>query len=87
MPGVTDTKFFERAGMLDTKVGAGKKMDPVKVAEIGYKAMMDGEADVVAGWKNKLMVAASDVTTGERLAAQHAKMAKPGSANEARKSH
>ena len=87
MPGVTDTNFFERAGMLDTKVGAGKKMDPAKVAEIGYKAMMDGEADVIAGWKNKLTVAASDVIPAERLAAQHAKIAKPGSANPAQKSH
>jgi len=81
MPGVTDTNFFERAGMLDTKVGAGKKMDPAEVAKIGFKAMMDGEADVVAGWKNKLIVAMSDVIPGERLAAQHRKLAEPGSAN------
>jgi short-subunit dehydrogenase len=87
MPGPTDTAFFERAGMLDTKVGAGDKMDPAKVAQIGYKAMLDGEADVIAGWKNKLMVAASEMMPGERVAAQHAKMAKPGTADDARKSH
>jgi uncharacterized protein len=81
MPGVTDTKFFERAGMLDTKIGAGPKMDPAKVARIGYDALLAGEADVVAGWKNKLAVAASDVTPGETIAKKHAKMAKPGSAN------
>lgn len=80
MPGVTDTAFFERAGMLDTKVGAGKKMDPAEVAKIGYDAMQEGEADVVAGWKNKLAVALSNITPGERLAAQHATLAKPGSA-------
>jgi short-subunit dehydrogenase len=80
MPGVTDTEFFERADMLDTKVGAGEKMDPAKVAKIGFDAMMDGEADVVAGWKNKMIVAASDVTPGEQLAKKHAKVAKPGSA-------
>jgi len=28
MPGATDTEFFARAEMLDTKVGAGKKDDP-----------------------------------------------------------
>jgi short-subunit dehydrogenase len=84
MPGVTDTNFFERADMLDTKVGAGKKMDPSEVAKIGFDALMNGEADVVAGWKNKLIVAASDVTPNTRLAAEHAKSAKPGSA---RKSH
>ena len=81
MPGVTDTEFFERAGMLDTKVGAGKKMDPAKVARIGYDALMDGEADVVAGLKNKLMVAASEIARKETMAKQHAKMAKPGSAS------
>lgn len=81
MPGVTDTEFFERAGMLDTKVGAGKKMDPAEVAKIGYDAMQEGEADVVAGWKNKLAVALSNITPGERLAAQHATLAKPGTAN------
>lgn len=81
MPGVTDTDFFERAGMLDTKVGAGNKMDPAEVAKIGYDAMKDGEADVVAGWRNKLQVAMANLTPGERLAAAHAKVAKPGSAH------
>ncbi|WP_313917759.1 SDR family NAD(P)-dependent oxidoreductase [Tahibacter sp.] len=81
MPGATDTEFFERADMLDTKVGASKKMDPAEVAKIGFDAMKEGEADVVAGWRNKLMVALGNVTPGETLAAQHAKAAKPGSAN------
>ncbi|WP_257386665.1 SDR family NAD(P)-dependent oxidoreductase [Tahibacter caeni] len=80
MPGVTDTEFFERAGLLDTKLGTGKKMDPAEVARIGYDAMLEGEADVVAGWKNKLAVAMANLTPGERLAARHAEMAKPGSA-------
>jgi short-subunit dehydrogenase len=81
MPGVTDTEFFERAGMQDTRIGTSdKKMDPAEVAKIGFAAMMDGEADVVAGWKNKLTVALANVTPGERLAAQHRKEAEPGSA-------
>ena len=55
MPGVTDTEFFARADMLDTMVGADDhKADPSDVAKIGLEAMMDGEADVVAGLKNKL---------------------------------
>ena len=50
MPGVTDTEFFRRADLLDTKVGADdEKMDPAEVARIGFKAMMDGEGDVIAG--------------------------------------
>ena len=32
MPGPTDTEFFERADMLDTKVGTGDKDDPADVA-------------------------------------------------------
>ena len=40
MPGATETEFFERADMLDTKVGQSKKDDPADVAEIGFEAMM-----------------------------------------------
>ena len=78
MPGVTETEFFERADMLDTKVGAGSKMDAAEVARIGFKAMLDGEGDVVAGWKNKLQAAAAAVTPSSVLAEQHRKMAEPG---------
>jgi len=81
MPGVTDTEFFERANLLDTKVGADdNKMAPAEVAKIGFKAMMDGEGDVVAGLKNKLQAAAASVTPSSVLAEQHRKMAEPGSA-------
>jgi short-subunit dehydrogenase len=54
MPGATETDFFERADMLDTKVGQGKKDDPADVARVGFDAMMRGDGDVVSGWKNKL---------------------------------
>lgn len=82
MPGVTDTEFFERAGLMDTKVGAAdNKMDPAPVAEAGFKAMLKGEADVVAGLKNKLTVAMSKVTPSQVLAEQHRKMAEPGTAD------
>jgi len=80
MPGATDTEFFERAHMLDTKVGADKKDDPADVAKVGYKAMLEGEGDVVSGWKNKVQAAVANVTPSSLLAAQHRKMAEPGSA-------
>jgi short-subunit dehydrogenase len=82
MPGPTDTEFFARADMLDTKVGAddSKKMDPAEVAKIGFEAMMDGEADVVAGMKNKMQVAMSKITPSQVVAEQHRKLAEPGSA-------
>ena len=79
MPGPTDTEFFARADMLDTKVGQQKKDDPAEVAKTGYDAMMAGEGDVIAGLKNKLQVAAATVTPSAVLAEQHRKMAEPGS--------
>jgi short-subunit dehydrogenase len=54
MPGATETEFFERADMLDTKIGQSKKDDPVDVAKAGYEAMMSGDGDVVTGFKNKV---------------------------------
>jgi short-subunit dehydrogenase len=60
-------------------VGADdKKMDAEKVAEIGFKAMLKGEADVVAGLKNKMMVAMSKVLPSQVVAEQHRKLAEPG---------
>ena len=81
MPGPTDTEFFERADMMDTRVGTDDgKADPADVARAGYEAMMAGEGDVVAGWKNKLQAAIASVTPSAVLAEQHRRMAKPGSA-------
>jgi short-subunit dehydrogenase len=36
MPGATETDFFHRAGMDDTKVGASEKDDPAEVARDGF---------------------------------------------------
>jgi len=80
MPGPTDTEFFERAGMMDTKVGTDKKADAAGVAKAGYHAMMKGEGDVVAGLSNKLQVAMSGVMPEDRLAEQNRKLSEPGSA-------
>lgn len=79
MPGATDTEFFERAGMEDTKVATGNKDDPAMVARTGYEAMKRGEGDVVAGWKNKLQAGMAAVTPQSVLAEQHRGMAEPGS--------
>jgi short-subunit dehydrogenase len=79
MPGPTETEFFERADMMDTKVATEEKDDPAEVAQIGYDAMMRGEADVVTGWKNKLQSTIANVTPSGVLAEQHRRMAEPGS--------
>ena len=79
MPGPTDTHFFERADMMDTKVGTEEKAAPADVAKEGWQAMKSGDAHVVAGWKNKVSAALSHVTPDSVLAEQHRKMAEPGS--------
>jgi short-subunit dehydrogenase len=82
MPGATDTEFFARADMLDTKVGQDKKMEAADVARIGFEAMMDGKGDVIAGFKNKVQGAMAAVTPQSMLAEQHRKMAEPGTGEE-----
>jgi uncharacterized protein len=80
MPGATETDFFERADMLDTRVGKQKKMDPAEVAKQGYDAMMSGDGDVVTGWQNKLQSAIALITPSSMLAEKHREIAEPGSA-------
>jgi uncharacterized protein len=80
MPGPTETEFFERADMLDTAVGQGKKDNPADVARTGFQAMMKGKGDVVSGWRNKLQSALASVTPAGVLAERHRKIAEPGSA-------
>lgn len=80
MPGATETEFFRRADMMDTKVGTEKKDGAYDVAKAGFEAMMRGEADIVTGLKNKIQATVASVTPNEMLAKQHRKMAEPGTA-------
>jgi uncharacterized protein len=79
MPGATETRFFERADMLDTNLGQAEKDDPAEVAKIGFEAMMEGKENVVSGWKSKLQAALAHVTPSETVAELHRKKAEPGS--------
>jgi len=83
MPGATETEFFERADMLDTKVGADKKQPADQVAKLGFDAMLRGDGDVVTGWQNKLQAAISHIMPAGAKAEMHRKMAAPGSAKNA----
>jgi short-subunit dehydrogenase len=82
MPGATETAFFERAGLLDTKIGQAEKDEPADVAAAGFDAMMRGDGDVVSGWRNKLQAALANITPAGVLAEQHKAMAEPGSGSE-----
>jgi short-subunit dehydrogenase len=82
MPGPTDTEFFERADMLDTKVGAGDKDDPADVARDGFEALMAGKERVVsASLTTKLQGRGSRFMPDGVKAEMHRQMAEPGSAN------
>lgn len=79
MPGATETDFFERARLLDTKLGRREKDAPAKVAKDGFDAMMQGEAGVVSGWRNKIKTTFANVTPAGLLAELHRRVAKPRS--------
>jgi short-subunit dehydrogenase len=82
LPGPTETDFFDRAGMDDTKVGADKKDDPATVAKQGFEALMADKNDTVAGsLKTKIQGNVSKVLPDEVNAALHHQLTEPGSAN------
>lgn len=83
MPGPTDTNFFHRADMDDTKVGAGKKDDPEQVAKQGFEALMAGKDSIIAGsLMTKLQGGMSKVMPDTLKAEQHRQLTEPGSGNQ-----
>jgi uncharacterized protein len=81
MPGPTDTNFFHRAEMDDTRVGAGAKDDPAMVAKQGFEALSKGKEKVIAGSvRTKVQGVASKVMPDSAKAEMHRRMAEPGSA-------
>ena len=81
-PGATETNFFHRAELDDTKVGQAKKDDPADVAKAGWEAMQKGEPAVIYGLKNKMQVAAAGMMTDATTAKLHRAQAEPGSGSE-----
>lgn len=77
MPGLTDTAFFERAGMLDTPLGQAPKDDPRMVARYGYDAMMDGTVQATPGLKNKAQATMAELLPAGLVARMHSALAKP----------
>ena len=77
-PGVTDTNFFETAGMEPgTPVGDSKKDEPAEVAKTGFDAMQRGEAEVTFAVKNKLVEALATMLPDSLVAVGHRKMSEP----------
>lgn len=82
MPGPTETEFFERAGLEDTKLGSGEKDDPAQVARQGFEALMEGKTKVNAGsFKSKAQGKAMKALPDKAKSAFHRKETEPGSAD------
>jgi short-subunit dehydrogenase len=80
MPGPTETNFFHRADMDDTKVGTSAKDDPAQVAAQGFEALMKGTDKLVAGSVGtKAQGVANKVLPDKLKSAAHRRMAEPGS--------
>jgi len=79
-PGPTDTDFFHRAGMDNTKVGSEGKheSEPQNVARQGIEALFAGKDHVyAASTTTKLEGMLANVVPGSVKGAMHEKMAKP----------
>lgn len=88
LPDPTDTHFFDRAGMQDTKAGQGKKSDPADVALQGFEAMMAGKDHVYGGSiKGRIQGALSDILPETLKAEIHSRQLKPGSGDNTHRSH
>jgi short-subunit dehydrogenase len=82
MPGPTDTNFFQRAEMEDTKAGSNQKDDPAEVAKQGFEALMAGKDEIIAGsLLTKVEGAVSQVLPETLKSEVHRQLTKPGSGN------
>ncbi|MGE0871912.1 MAG: SDR family NAD(P)-dependent oxidoreductase [Kofleriaceae bacterium] len=80
-PGATDTEFFERADLMDTKVGQSEKDSAELVAKNSIEAMLAGKDSVLAGsFKSKVEGLMHEVLPETTKAAAAGKQTKPGSA-------
>ena len=80
MPGPTDTNFFNRTDMQDTKLGAmDSKDDPLDVAREGFHALMTGKDLVVAGSiRNKVQATVGKILSETANAKMHSQIFEPG---------
>jgi len=79
MPGVTDTDFFNKADMLESKAvqDEDSMADPADVARDGYDALMAGKDKIISGLKNKMQIAMANVTPDSIVAHQMNEQQKP----------
>lgn len=79
MPGVTNTDFFNKAEMQQSKAVQDKEAmaDPVEVAKDGYEALMAGDDKIISGFKNKMQVGMSNLMPDSAVAGMTKEQQKP----------
>ena len=80
-PSTTETNFFRRADMMDTKAGTMKKDDPAVVAKAGFDALMAGKDHVIPTAKIKVMGFIADNLPDPVAAKLHRGLSEPGTAD------
>ncbi|MGI4803484.1 MAG: SDR family NAD(P)-dependent oxidoreductase [Janthinobacterium lividum] len=69
LPGATETDFFNKADMNDSKiVQNGGMATAADVAKDGYEALMAGDDMVISGLKNKAMIGMTNITPDHLVA-------------------
>jgi uncharacterized protein len=71
MPGLTDTGFFERAHMADSKLAQGARQSPAEVAEAAFEALQNRDDHIVPGFKNKMTAGITKVLSEVAKARAH----------------
>jgi short-subunit dehydrogenase len=82
MPGATETEFFHRAGLDDTREGAKSKDSAEAVARTGWDAMKRGDNHEVHGLPNKIRATLNRWLPDSLVAKQHGRAMQPGGARE-----
>ncbi|WP_296594899.1 SDR family oxidoreductase [Phenylobacterium sp.] len=80
MPSITDTNFFQRAEMMDTKAGQMEhKDDPATVAKAAFEGLMADRDKVIPTLKNKALAAGAEMLPDTAAAQMHRGLSEPGS--------
>ena len=76
-PPATDTNFFKVADAEHTKAANGNLATPEEVAQVGYEALMKGEARAIPSWSAKIQAASSGIVPDSVLAGNMHKQKEP----------
>lgn len=77
LPGATDTDFFNKADMQNSKIVDSKLSNPEDVAKDGYEALISGDDKIISGFKNKVQAAMANVLPDSMASATMGKQQEP----------